>query len=117
MRIEHVAAAPEGVGATLVDLAERHGAVLIVAGGFGHMRLAETLFGGVTRGLLTGSPCPIFMVHWTTRRRDKRVDPKDIRHQVVLAHPAENRRNRSIVRPARQRACRAENAAGFPLAS
>ena len=63
VRIERVAALPSGVGPTLVDQAERHHAGLLVAGGFGHMRLAETLFGGVTRELLTNAPCPIFMAH------------------------------------------------------
>jgi len=52
----------------------------MVAGGFGHLRLAETLFGGVTRDLLTSAPCPIFMAHWAKREADMHVDPKDIRH-------------------------------------
>lgn len=34
---------------------------LIVMGGFGHSRLIETLFGGVTRDLLHNSPYPIFL--------------------------------------------------------
>ena len=63
VRIERVAPAAEGVGATLVDQAIRHDAGYLVAGGFGHLRLAETLFGGVTRQLLTDAPCPIFMAH------------------------------------------------------
>lgn len=62
-RIEHIAASTKGVGPTLVDQAVRHQAGYIVAGGFGRVRLAETLFGGVTRELLTNAPCPIFMAH------------------------------------------------------
>lgn len=63
VRIERVAALTEGVGATLIDQAARHRAGFLVAGGFGHMRLTETLVGGVTRDLLTGAPCPVFMAH------------------------------------------------------
>lgn len=35
----------------------------IVMGGFGHLRLREALFGGVTRTMLTRSPVPILMAH------------------------------------------------------
>jgi nucleotide-binding universal stress UspA family protein len=63
VRIERVPTSAAGIGATLVDQAARHRAGYLVAGGFGHMRLAETLFGGVTRNLLTNVPCPIFMAH------------------------------------------------------
>lgn len=63
VRIERIAALPAGAGPTLVDQAVRHQAGYIVAGGFGRARLAETLFGGVTRELLTNAPCPIFMAH------------------------------------------------------
>lgn len=63
VRVERVARSADGIGATLVDQVIRHRAGYLVAGGFGHMRLAETLFGGVTRDLLTSAPCPIFMAH------------------------------------------------------
>lgn len=63
VRIERVSAVPGGVGPTLVEQAVRHRAGYLVAGGFGHMRLAETFFGGVTRELLTNAPCPIFLAH------------------------------------------------------
>ena len=55
--------AGSALGATLIDRAARHGAGYLVAGGFGHARLSETLFGGVTRDLLRGAPCPIFLAH------------------------------------------------------
>ncbi len=63
VRIERVPPSAAGIGVTLVEQAERHHAGYLVAGGFGHLRLAETLFGGVTRDLLTIAPCPIFMAH------------------------------------------------------
>jgi nucleotide-binding universal stress UspA family protein len=43
-------------------LAERRSAWL-VQGAYGHSRLRETLFGGVTRGLLADAPVPLLMAH------------------------------------------------------
>ncbi len=43
-------------------LAERRAAFL-VQGAYGHSRLRETLFGGVTRGLLAFAPVPLLMAH------------------------------------------------------
>ncbi len=43
-----------GVVATLLEMADMHAADLIVAGGYGHSRLREWAFGGVTRELLCG---------------------------------------------------------------
>jgi nucleotide-binding universal stress UspA family protein len=43
-------------------LAERRSAWL-VQGGYGHSRLRQTLFGGVTRGLLADAPVPLVMAH------------------------------------------------------
>jgi nucleotide-binding universal stress UspA family protein len=40
----------------LLRAAERHGADLVVAGGYGHARLREWAFGGVTRDLLARCP-------------------------------------------------------------
>ena len=62
-RIERIAPGIDGIGQTLIGEARRHGAGLVVAGGFGHMRLHEALFGGVTRELLTHCPCPVFVAH------------------------------------------------------
>ena len=39
------------------------GAGLVVMGAFGHARLRETLFGGVTRYLLESPPAPLLLVH------------------------------------------------------
>lgn len=45
----------------LIRLAQREGAGLIVAGAYGHSRLGEWIFGGVTRDLLHRSPvCCLF---------------------------------------------------------
>ena len=43
-------------------LTERRAAWL-VQGAYGHSRLRETLFGGVTRGLLADAPVPLVMAH------------------------------------------------------
>ncbi len=42
--------------------AELH-ADLLVVGAYGHRRLRETLFGGVTQSLLEQAPMPVFMMH------------------------------------------------------
>jgi len=51
------------VGETLLSHAADIGADLIVAGGYGHSRLRETLLGGVTRTLLSSSPVPVLFSH------------------------------------------------------
>jgi nucleotide-binding universal stress UspA family protein len=48
-------------GEALVEIARRAGADLIVAGAFGHSRMREWVFGGVTRHLLDRAPmCCLF---------------------------------------------------------
>ncbi|WP_237478627.1 universal stress protein [Lichenibacterium dinghuense] len=42
---------------------EAEGGDLIVAGAYGHPRVAERLFGGATRELLAGAPVPLLMSH------------------------------------------------------
>lgn len=49
--------------AELLLAAERHGADLIVAGGYGHSRLQEWIFGGVTRTLLHHCPKCCLLSH------------------------------------------------------
>lgn len=44
------------------EIAKRH-ADYVVMGGFGQSRLAEALFGGVSRKLLSESPVPLLMAH------------------------------------------------------
>ena len=47
----------------LIEFARRGQADLIVAGAYGHTRLREWVFGGVTRGLLKRSPIPCLFSH------------------------------------------------------
>lgn len=61
------AAQAEGDGAaaaeTLIDMACEHAADLLVAGAYGHSRLREWAFGGVTRDLLGACPIACLMSH------------------------------------------------------
>jgi nucleotide-binding universal stress UspA family protein len=47
----------------LTNLAQEGGADLLVAGAYGHSRLGEWFFGGVTRDLLEASPICCLMSH------------------------------------------------------
>ncbi|WP_353959306.1 universal stress protein [Paeniroseomonas aquatica] len=49
--------------AELLRAAERLDADLLVAGGYGHTRLSEWVFGGVTRDLLTACPICCLLSH------------------------------------------------------
>ena len=51
------------VSAELLLVAEQHGAGLIVAGGYGHSRLQEWAFGGLTRTLLHHAPKCCLLSH------------------------------------------------------
>jgi nucleotide-binding universal stress UspA family protein len=44
-------------------MTERSGSDLLVMGCYGHSRIRERVFGGVTRWLLTRLPVPILMAH------------------------------------------------------
>jgi len=59
----HTVAKDISEGDALLDYAEDIGADLIVAGGYGHSRARELLFGGVTRTLLTTMTVPVFLSH------------------------------------------------------
>lgn len=50
-------------GQALMRCAEDHGAGLIVMGAYGHSRLAEFIFGGATRFVLTRMTKPVLMSH------------------------------------------------------
>jgi nucleotide-binding universal stress UspA family protein len=54
--IDPAGTAKHGVADHLIDLARVEGADLIVTGAYGHSRLGEWIFGGVTRELLASSP-------------------------------------------------------------
>jgi nucleotide-binding universal stress UspA family protein len=65
-----IAAEFRGVGDGVVPAATLLPAVaaelkagLLVVGGFGHTRLRETVFGGVTRSLIDSATLPVFVVH------------------------------------------------------
>ena len=61
LRIEHT---PEAyVPAALLSCAEQIGATSIVMGGYGHSRIGEFVFGGVTRSLLKEAPITLFIAH------------------------------------------------------
>lgn len=51
------------VGDAIIAEARAEGVDYVVMGGFGHSRLGEALFGGVSQEMLTESPIPTFMVH------------------------------------------------------
>ena len=52
-----------GVAETMLDEIHNERADYVVMGGFGHLRFAEALFGGVTRAMFKACPIPIFMAH------------------------------------------------------
>ena len=61
LRIEHT---PEDfVEAALLSCAGQIGATSIVMGGYGHSRIGEYVFGGVTRSLLKEAPITLFIAH------------------------------------------------------
>lgn len=51
------------VGEHLLAEARNRAADYLVMGGYGHSRMREALFGGVTRTLLQRSPIPLFLAH------------------------------------------------------
>jgi nucleotide-binding universal stress UspA family protein len=53
----------EYVAAAIVACAEESGTSHIVLGGYGHSRIGEYVYGGVTRSLLTSSPINLVMAH------------------------------------------------------
>lgn len=63
VRVERLTSKDGDIGRTLIGRAVSHDIGYVIAGGFGHSRLTEALFGGVTRDLLTATPCPVFMAH------------------------------------------------------
>lgn len=61
--VDRIASAGLSVGEAIQRHAEDNGAELIVMGGYGHSRLRERIFGGVTRSLLQEPKVPLFMAH------------------------------------------------------
>jgi nucleotide-binding universal stress UspA family protein len=50
-------------GAALIEACRATDADLLVVGGYGHARLQEIVFGGVTHELINASPIPLFLSH------------------------------------------------------
>jgi nucleotide-binding universal stress UspA family protein len=59
----HTVATEVPDGDVLLNYADDIGADLIVAGGYGHSRMREFAFGGVTNTLLTTMTVPVFLSH------------------------------------------------------
>jgi nucleotide-binding universal stress UspA family protein len=52
-----------GDGPTILAATKRHGGELLVMGGYGHSRLGESIFGGVTRHVLDHMRIPVLLSH------------------------------------------------------
>lgn len=52
-----------GLGAAIADVCRAEAAAYCVMGAYGHSRLREALFGGVTRHLLSSSEIPLLLAH------------------------------------------------------
>jgi len=61
--VDQLPRAGQGIAARLLGHAADCGADLLVMGGYGHWRLRESLFGGVTRDVLRGCTVPVLMSH------------------------------------------------------
>jgi nucleotide-binding universal stress UspA family protein len=61
--VEVVEPGKEGVAAALTEAARRDGCDLMVMGGFGHSRLRESIFGGVTTTMVDRPPLPLLLAH------------------------------------------------------
>ena len=62
-QVVELARAERRVADVLRDAARHRECGLIVMGAYGHWRLAERIFGGVTRQMLTDVDMPLFMTH------------------------------------------------------
>ena len=58
-----VEASQEGVAATILGYCAEQNPDLLVMGAYGHAKLREDLFGGVTRSVLEAAPIPLLMAH------------------------------------------------------
>lgn len=55
--------APVPIASLLLGVAKELGTKYLVAGAYGHSRITETVFGGVTRALLTETTIPLILAH------------------------------------------------------
>lgn len=58
-----VEAGQRPVGEVLLETASGNGAGFLVLGGYGHTRLRQMFFGGVTRHVVSHASLPLFLVH------------------------------------------------------
>jgi nucleotide-binding universal stress UspA family protein len=63
VELHNVADAADDTASAIVAQAKECNADIIVVGGFGHPRVQEAWFGGVTRTLIKSSPLPLFLSH------------------------------------------------------
>ena len=61
-RVKQVAASGGIADTILVQVAEER-ADLLVMGGYGHSRMREMMFGGITRHILDSATCPVLVSH------------------------------------------------------
>jgi nucleotide-binding universal stress UspA family protein len=61
--VEVVETGSHSVAKALTDAAKNEGCDMIVMGGFGHSRLRESIFGGVTASLIEEPPVPLLLAH------------------------------------------------------
>ncbi|HVV31766.1 MAG TPA: universal stress protein, partial [Vitreimonas sp.] len=61
--VRNIASQGRATEIAIADEARALGADLIVMGGYGHARIAEFVFGGVTRSLSRDCPVPVLMSH------------------------------------------------------
>lgn len=62
-QIRRIGAIDSGAGGTLLAQANSGLFGYAVMGGYGHWRVVEAMFGGVTRSMLTKSAIPVFLAH------------------------------------------------------
>jgi nucleotide-binding universal stress UspA family protein len=58
-----VEAGQRPVGEVLLEAAAKSGAGFLILGGYGHTRLRQMFFGGVTRHVVSHAALPLFLVH------------------------------------------------------
>jgi nucleotide-binding universal stress UspA family protein len=62
-KLTNLTASREGVGATILSYCSETDPDILVMGAYGHARLREELFGGVTRHILENANVPVLMSH------------------------------------------------------
>lgn len=61
MNVRRVASGGEDIGRALLSRAVSFGADLLVIGAYGHSRLSEWIFGGVSQTMLREAELPVLM--------------------------------------------------------